>query len=184
MLFHSLHLTSSHSSLHCVCPFGLLSHRFKSAKAGGDVKGRAKVEPYAYWQFDRKVRWVTCDMLHLCKLNCIRGGFRVWMESFFLAAKPSCLQIWSYALATFMLYATNAPSISALLAHFTMPLSTNSADAQPSSRQEACGHRQLWQPGGRVCGGCTERRPGSRTRTCQEGQAVNAAGFCCCVFAP
>jgi hypothetical protein len=31
--------------------------RFKAkAKAtGGDVKGRSRVEPYAYWQFDRKM---------------------------------------------------------------------------------------------------------------------------------
>lgn len=29
--------------------------RFKSRKAGGDVKGKAKVEPYAYWPLDRKL---------------------------------------------------------------------------------------------------------------------------------
>eukprot|EP00798_Chlamydomonas_sp_ICE-L_P031075 gene31075-6202_t len=27
----------------------------KSKTAGGDTKGRSKVEPYAYWQFDRKM---------------------------------------------------------------------------------------------------------------------------------
>ncbi len=32
--------------------------RFKAkSTSGGDVKGRSKVEPYAYWQFDRKVRY-------------------------------------------------------------------------------------------------------------------------------
>lgn len=29
--------------------------KFKSRKAGGDVKGKAKVEPYAYWPLDRKL---------------------------------------------------------------------------------------------------------------------------------
>jgi hypothetical protein len=36
-----------------------LACRFKAkGSTGGDVKGRAKVEPYAYWQFDRKVSWL------------------------------------------------------------------------------------------------------------------------------
>ena len=31
-------------------------HRFKARKkAGGDVKGSSKVEPYAYWPLDRKM---------------------------------------------------------------------------------------------------------------------------------
>lgn len=32
-------------------------HRYKPKKggAGGDATGKAKVEPYAYWQFDRKM---------------------------------------------------------------------------------------------------------------------------------
>jgi ribosomal RNA-processing protein 12 len=34
----------------------LLLHRFKSkGKAGGDTKGKSKVEPYAYWPLDRKL---------------------------------------------------------------------------------------------------------------------------------
>lgn len=34
----------------------VLMLRFKAkGSTGGDNKGRAKVEPYAYWQFDRKV---------------------------------------------------------------------------------------------------------------------------------
>ena len=32
------------------------THRFKARKkAGGDVKGSSKVEPYAYWPLDRKM---------------------------------------------------------------------------------------------------------------------------------
>lgn len=29
--------------------------RFKAKKAGGDVKGKSKVEPFAYWKMDRKM---------------------------------------------------------------------------------------------------------------------------------
>lgn len=42
--------------------------RFKAkSTAGGDVKGRSKVEPYAYWQFNRKVLLLV---LPLCCCTC------------------------------------------------------------------------------------------------------------------